>query len=283
MDVKSEIKKYISYPMLLIGSGTFTGVMGWMGLANAAESLIFFIGASLLSLTGSMTTLCGLMSLEKFPPNKQKIRQLKFDISKHIKINYPTYIIDVEKTKQKYKELYEQLQSIRTYFEVFQQEVRNLRSKLRHIDNQLQQNLKNNAPIIDNDTADAIARKLLWSEKQIQLAELSEEFEKFTQSFSSIDLERYRDELTYVSGHLIKLEQGMEYYRELMILCSQSSTKYDNIINAKKRVEKVDALISHQEKRLQDLESEMDTKCEEVKIELSLFRERLEDFKIDGN
>ncbi len=282
MDTKNEIKKYLSYPMLLIGSGSFFGVLGWMGLANAAESIIFLIGSSLLSLTGSMTTLCGLMSLERFPPSKQKIRQLKSDISKHLKIHYPTYIIEVEKSKQKYKELSEQLRSIRTYFEGYQQEVRSLRSELTHIDKQLQQNLKDNAPIIDNDSADAIARKLLWSEKQIQLAELSEQFEKFTRTFSSIDLERYRDELTYISGGLIQLEQGMEYYRDLMILCSQSSTKYDNIINAKKRVEKVDSLISQQQKRLVDLESEMDTKCEEVKFELSQFRERCDDFKTDG-
>ena len=281
MDTKTEIKKYFSYPLLLIGSGSFLGVLGWMGLANAAESIIFFIGSSLLSLTGSMTTLCGLMSLERFPPSKQKIRQLKFDISKHLKIHYPTYIIEVEKCKQKYKELYEHLRSIRTYFEAYRQEVRNLRSELTHIDKQLQQNLKDNAPIIDNDSADAIARKLLWSEKQIQLAELNEEFEKLTRSFSSIDLERYRDELTYISGDTIQLEQGMEYYRELMILCSQSSTKYDNIINAKKRVEKVDSLISRQEKRLEDLESQMDTKSEEIKFELSQFRERLEDFRSD--
>ncbi len=281
MDTKTEIKKYLSYPMLLIGSGSFFGVIGWMGLANATESILFFIGSSLLSLTGSMTTLCGLMSLERFPPSKQKIRQLKFDISKHLKIHYPTYIIEVEKFKQKYKELHEQLRSIRTYFEAYRQEVRSLQSELTLIEKQLQQNLKDNAPIIDNDSADAIAKKLLWSEKQIQLAELSELFEKFTQSFLSIDLERYRDELTYISGSLIQLERGIEYYRELMILCSQSYSNYDNIINAKQRVEKVDSLLSQQEKKLAELELKMDTKREEVRFELSQFREMFDDFKID--
>ncbi len=279
MDTKSEIRKYLSYPMLLIGSGSFFGVIGWMGLAHAAESLIFFIGSSLLSLTGSMTTLCGLMSLERFPPSKQKIRQLKTDTSKHLKIHYPTYIIEVDKAKEKYNELIEQLQSIRTYYEAYRQEVRHLRSELTHIDKDLQQNLKDNAPIIDNDSADAIARKLLWSDKQIQLAELNEQFEKLTQSFSSIDLEQYRDKLTYVSRDLKQLEHGIEYYRELLILCSESNTKYDNFINAKRKVEKVDRLNIHVKKRLVDLELEMETKCEEVKVELFLFRERLDNFK----
>lgn len=283
MDAKTEIKKYLTYPMLLIGSGSFFGMIGWLGLANAAESIIFFIGSTLLSLSGSITTLCGLMSLERFPPSKQKIRQLKSDTSKHLKMHYPTYIIEVDKYKQKYKELYEQLRAIRTYYEVFRQEIRHLRSELTRLDKQLQQTLKDNAPVIDNDSADSIARKLLWSEKQIQLTEYNEEIEKLSASFTSIDLDRYRDELTYISGALIQLEDGIEYYRELVILCSQSDTNYDNFINAKQKVEKVDSLISLQEKRLVDLESEMDTKCEEVKIELSLFRERLDDFKANEN
>ncbi len=283
MDTKSEIRNYFSYPMLLIGSGSFFGVIGWMGLANATESMIFFIGSMLLSFSGSMSTLCGLMSLERFPPSKQKINQLKSETSKHLKIHYPTYIIEVDKSRHKYKALYEQLRSIRAYFETYRHEIRNLRSELTRIEKQLQQNLKNNAPIIDNDSADAIARKLLWSEKQIQLAELNEQIEKLTLSFTATDLERYRDELTYINGGITQLEQGIEYYRELVILCSQSSTNYDNFINAKKKVDKVESLISHQEKRLAALESEMDTKCEEVKIELSLFRERLEDFNVNSN
>lgn len=281
MDTKPEIRKYLSYPMLLIGSGSFFGVIGWMGLANAADSLLFFFGSMLLSLSGTMTTLCGLMSLERFPPSKQKIRQLKSDTSKHLKIHYPTYILEVDKAKEKYKELFEQLQSIRTYYEAYRQEVRHLRSELTHIDKKLQQNLKDNAPIIDNDSVDAIARKLLWSEKQIQLAELNEQFEKLAQSFSSIDLEQYRDKLTYVSRDLIQFERGIEYYRELLILCSESHTKYGNLINAKRKVERVDILNSRLSKRLVELETEMDTKCEEVRIELSLFRERLENFKKD--
>ena len=81
----------------------------------------------------------------------------------------------------------------------------------------------------------------------------------------------------------MKLEHGIEYYRELLILCSESNTKYDNFINAKRKVEKIDKLNSRQEEKLVDLESEMDTKCEEVKIELSLFRERLEVFKTDSD
>ncbi len=281
MDTKSEIKKYFTFPMLLIGSGSFFGVIGWMGMANVTESIIFSIGSMLLSLSGTMTTLCGLMSLERIAPSTRKIYKLKLEISKNLKIHYPTYILDVEKSKRKYKELNVQLRSTRTYYEMYRQQVRNLRYELTHLEKQLQQNLKNNAPVIDNDSADAIAKKLLWSEKQIQLTEFKEVIEKLSQFFTSEDLEHYRDELTYINGELTQLEQGTDYYRELMIICNQSDAKYDKIINAKEKVEKVDNLITRQQNRIKNLENEINTKCEETKIELSLFTQQLNDFK-DG-
>ena len=283
MDLKSEISKYFTFPMLLIGSGSFFGVIGWMGMAHAAESIIFSIGSMLLSLSGTMTTLCGLMSLERIAPSSRKIYKLKLDISKNLKMHYPTYILDVEKSKRRYKELNEQLRSTRTYYEVYRQQVRNLRYELTHLEKQLQQNLKNNAPVIDNDSADAIAKKLLWSEKQIQLNEFKETIEKLSQFFTSEDLEHYRDELTYINGELTQLAQGIDYYRELMIMCNQSEAKYDKIINAKEKVEKVDNLITRQQNRIENLENEIDTKCEETKIELSLFTQQLNDFKDSDN
>ena len=283
MDTKSEIKKYFTFPMLLISSGSFFGVIGWMGMANVTESIIFSVGSMLLSFSGTMTTLCGLMSLERIAPSTRKIYKLKLEISKNLKIHYPTYILDVEKSKRKYKELNEQLRFTRTYYEVYRQQIRNLRYELTHLEKQLQQNLKNNAPVIDNDSADAIAKKLLWSEKQIQLTEFKEAIEKLSQFFTSEDLEHYRDELTYINGELTQLEQGIDYYRELMIMCNQSDAKYDKIINAKAKVEKVDNLIARQQNRIENLENEIDTKCEETKIELSLFTQQLNDFKDSVN
>ena len=265
--------------MLLIGSGSFFGVIGWMGMANAAGSIIFSIGSMLLSFSGAMTTLCGLMSLERVSPSKRKIYELKFDISKNLKIQYPTFILDVERSKQKYKELNLQLRSTRAYYEDYRHQVRNLLSGLTDIEKQLQQNLRDNAPVIDNDSADAIAKKLIWSEKQIELTALKESIEKFSQHFTSEDLERYRVELTYIEGGMIKLEQGLDYYRELMIMCNQSGSKYEKIIKAKERVERVDSLLTSQQSRLEKLDTEMDLKCEQTKIELSLFYQQLDDFK----
>jgi hypothetical protein len=279
---KSEITKYLSFPMLLIGSGSFVGVIGWLGLAQAAESILFFAGSALLSFSGSMATLCGLMSLERIAPSKLKVQKLKSEISKNIKIQYPTYIIKVENLKQKYQEFYGKLPEIRTDCENFRQDIRNQRSKLVNLQKQLQENLKDNAPVIDNDSVDGIAKKILWSEKEIQLTELNDALEKLSGFFTGADLERYRDELMHVSSGLTQLNQGIRDYRELMLVCNRPGSNYENITKAKQKVDKVDTLMILQEKRLEELGTEMDTKCEEAKMELSLFQQQLDDIQVDN-
>ena len=267
--------------MILIGSGSFFGVIGWLGLAQAAESIIFFIGAMLLSFSGSMATLCGLMSLERLAPSKQKVRKLKIEISKHIKIQYPTYIIQVEKQKQKYQELYRKLPEIRSYCEEFRQDIRNLRLRLSNLEKRLQEKLKNYAPVIDNDSADGIAKKILWSETQIQLTQFNDSLEKLSRFITAADIERYRGELTHISVRLTQLDQGINHYRELMILCNRSDADCDKIISVKQKVDKAENLMIQQENRLQELRTEMATKSESAKMELSLFQEQLDEFKED--
>ena len=279
--VKAEITKYLSFPMLLIGSGSFVGVIGWLGLAQAAESILFFAGSALLSFSGSMATLCGLMSLERTSPNPTKLRKLKFETSKNLKIQYPTFIIKVEKLKQKYQELHGKLPKIRTYCDDFRQEIRNHRSELANLDKQLQTHLKNHAAVIDDNTPDGIAKKILWSEKQILLTELNEALKKLSDLLTGADLERYRVELTHISGGLTLLDQGIRYYRKLMILCNRSDANYDNIISMQQKVDKMDSLIIQQQTRLQQLETEIEAKFEEAKMELALFQEQLDDFQVD--
>ena len=276
---KGEITKYLSFPMILIGSGSFFGVIGWLGLAQAAESIIFFIGAMLLSFSGSMATLCGLMSLERLAPSKQKVRKLKIEISKYIKIQYPTYIIQVEKQKQKYQELYRKLPEVRNHCEEFRQDIRNLRLRLSNLEKRLQEKLKNYAPVIDNDSADGIAKKILWSETQIQLTQFNDSLEKLSRFITAADIERYRGELTHISGRLTQLDQGINHYRELMILCNRSDADCDKIISVKQKVDKAENLMIQQENRLQELRTEMATKSESAKMELSLFQEQLDEFQ----
>lgn len=278
MKNKGEIRKYLSLPMFLIGGGSFFGVIGWMGLAQAAESVIFTIGSSLLSFSGSMTTLFGLMSLERIAPNKNKVRKLKLEIIKHIKLQYPTYIITLENLKRTYRELLVTSRDIRDYCNEYRQAIRKLRSKLEKFEKHLQEKLKDRSPLMDNDSAEGIATKILWSEKQIQLTSYNETLEKLANSFISKDIECYRVELSHIKGGLKQSERGIKNYRELMILCNQNDANYDKIIDEKRKVERMERLLINVEKRLEDLGLEMETKCEEAKIALSQFIQQLNTF-----
>ncbi len=277
MPTKGEIRKYLTFPMLLIGSGSFFGVIGWMGLAQAADSIIFTVGSSLLSFSGSAATLCGLMSLE-ITPSKKKINKQKLDIIKHIKLHYPNYIISTEKQKKKYKELYGQLREIRIFCNEFRQEVRSLQTQLVNLDKHLQEKLKDNSPLIDDDSADGIAKKILWSERQIQLSQIKDNLEKLSVFLTNAELEKYRVELTQICGGLRHLDIGIDSYRNLMILCNQPDVNFEKISVAQQKVERAENKKNRQEKRIEEFRVEMETKCETAKVELSLFQQQIEDF-----
>ena len=281
MEAKGEIRKFFSLPMVLIGSGSFVSIIGWLGLAQAAGGIIFLIGSILLSFSGSMAILCGLMSLERPPPSPTKLRKLKIETSRNLKIQYPSFILKVEKLKEKNQALYNKLPNLRSYYIQYREDTRNMKSVLVNLDKQLQENLKNHAPIIDSDSADGIAKKILWSEKQIQLTQMNDSFEKLSGLLTTTDLEKYRVALSYISAGLSQLDQGIEYYRELMILCNMKDSEYDNINSIQQKVDRTNELMAQQETRIQNLETEMVTKFEEAKLELSLFQKQLDDFQID--
>lgn len=281
MDSKNEITKYLSFPAVLIGSGSFVGLIGWWGVAQTAGNILFLTGSIILSLSGSIATLCGLMGLERAAPNPTKLRKLKSEISKNLKILYPSYILNVEKLKQKYQELHGKLPKFRDYYDNFRYDIRSLRSELTNLEKLLQENLRNHAPVIDDGSVDGIAKKILWSEKQIQLSQLNETLGKLSGFWTTADLERYRVELTHVNGGLFQLDGGIRYYRDLMILSNKPDAKYDKIISVKQRVDKINNLMAQQESRLHELETEMNAKCEEAKNELSLFQQQIDEFKAD--
>ena len=219
------------------------------------------------------------MTLERAGPSPIKLRKLKSDISKNLKIQYPTYILQVEKLKQKYRELHSKLPEFRDHYEDFRDNIRNLRSVLVNLEIQLKENLRNHASAIDSDSPDGIAKKILWSEKQIQLTQLNETLEKLFGFLTTADLERYRITLTQVSGGFSQLDRGIEFYHDLMVLCHKPDDNHDNVISVKQKVDKVNSLMAQQETRLQELETAIDVKYEETKIELSLFQEQLDEFQ----
>lgn len=281
MTTKTELKKYLSFPVFLISSGSFVGLVGWWGLAQTAGGIIFFIGSMLLSLSGSVTALWGLMSLERTEPSPTKIRKLKNGISKDLKIQYPSYILQVENLKRKTDELHNQLPYYRSYFENFKNNIRQLRTELISLEEQLQNNLKKNAPVIDNDSAEGIAKKILWSEKQIYLTQLSDSLEDLSEFFTSSDLEKYRVELTSMNGRFSQLERGTDLYRDLMMLCHKADSEYENVLTLKQKVDDINRLMLHHKPKLSELETMIERKYEESKIALLDFRKQIDDFEED--
>lgn len=279
METKHEITKYLSFPILLIGSGLFFGVIGWWGLAHTAESILFFSGSLILSLTGSMATLFGLMSLERPVHNNQKIRKLKSEISNDLKIQYPTYILKVEQLKQQHQTLTSKMPGIWEYCDVFRLNILNLKEQLDTMERALQDHLKNDTSVTnDDDTVDGIATKILWSERQIQLAQYRETLKSLSTSLTTSELEQYRVELTQISAGLTQLDKGIRYYRDLMIHCNNEEANFSHINDVKQKVDKLDNLMSLQVERLRELGNEMNTICEMAEAEISIFLTQLDEF-----
>ena len=278
----TAIKKFLTFPVFLISSGSFVGLIGWWGLAQTASSIIFFIGSMLLSLSGSITTLWGLLSLERTEPSPFKIRKLKEKILKDLKIAYPSYILNVENLTQKQTELSNKFPFYRSFYENFRNNRRQLRTTLKNLEKQLENKLRQNAANIDHDSAEGIAEKILWSEKQIYLTQLNETLNTLTDLFTSYDVEQYRHELTRLKRRITQLEHGTDMYRELMILCNKDDAEYDNIQQIKQKVDDLSDLMSHQEPKLQELETWIETKYKESKMELSQFRKQITEFEQRG-
>ena len=280
MESKNEITRYMTLPTTLIGTGSFFGILGWWGLAQAAGSILLFSGSMLLSLSGSIATLVGLLTLEKTKPNKQKVRKIKSLIANDIKIQYPNYILQVEYMKQQHQTLYDKMSAIWEYSESFKLNVLQLKTQLEELQRNLQENLKRNTPEWKDDSVDDIAQKILWSEKEIELSEYQESLNTLSNYLTTSDLDGFRDELYHISRSLKQLENGIAYYRDLLLFCSQEEEdNYDQILDVKEKVEKTDTLISQQNTRLVELGNKMNTKHEQAEIELTNFQSQLSDFE----
>ena len=281
MTTNADFKKYLSFPVFLISSGSFVGLVGWWGLAQSAGGIIFFIGSMLLSLSGSITTLWGLMTLERTEPSPSKIRKLKHGIAKDLKIQYPSYILQVENLRRKTDELHNKLPYYRSHFENFRHNIRQMGTDLANLEKQLENNLRKNASTIDNDSAEGIAKKILWSEKQIYLSQLYEVLDELSKFFTSSDLEKYRVEITNMNGRFSQLERGTDLYRELMILCHKADSDYDDVIVHKQRVDDINDLMSRQKPKLSALENMIEAKYEESKMELLHLQKQINEFNED--
>ena len=149
------------------------------------------------------------------------------------------------------------------------------------LETQLHDNLQKHAPVIDSDNVDGIAKKILWSDKQIQLAQLGTTLKTLAETENPMVPEHYRDVLNQIHHTFKRLDGGVTLYHELLTACSSETKGFDAVLGLKQEVEELDARLSQYETELQKLETDTQTQYELSEMALSMFQERFKAFKAD--
>ena len=282
MFVGKTLEDYLSSPVFPLVVGLLLGGFGLFAMWVAADDTLFHILALLLTVCGFSAAAYGLMgTLEDKQPRKltKSERQEVLSLSQSLKVRYPTYTLKVHKLKEKHEMLHEKFPEIRAYAEEFNHHLKKFQSGLVELETQLHDNLRKHAPVIDNDNVDGVAKKIIWSDKQLELTQLGTALKTLTETESPVVPENYRSVLSRIRKDFKKLDGGVTIYHELLTACTRETDAYDVIETLKKDVEEVDALIAQHEAELQGLETGTLTQYEMSKMALSMFQERFEEFK----
>ena len=132
---------------------------------------------------------------------------------------------------------------------------------------------------MDNDNVNGVAKKVLWSNRQIELTQLNTALKALEDSESPIVPESYRGVLNRIHGDFKRLDGGVTLYHELLTACTSETAAFEAILALKQEVEELDALLSQHETELQELETDTQTRYELSEVALSMFQERFEAFK----
>ncbi len=280
MSTKIKIEPYLSNPIFALVTGLLLVGFGFFAMRIAADDLLFFILVWVLTICGFSATVYGFMGIVEgkrkwIKGNSKEVRSL----SQSLKVRYPTYILKVHKLKEKYETLHEKFPEVRAHSEEFKRRIKVFQAGLVELETQLHDNLQKQAPVMDNDNVDGIAKKVLWSNKQIALTQLKTALKALEDSESPVVPESYRGVLNRIHGDFKRLDGGMTLYHELLTACTSETVALETILALKQEVEEIDALLSHHETELQKLETDTQTQYELSKMALSMFQERFEEFK----
>lgn len=284
MSRKIQIETYLSSPIFFLVVGLFLGGFGMLAMNEIADSVLFRISAPILTLCGFSAAVYGFVGVLE---GKQVRKLTRSDakevraLSQNLKVRYPTYILKVHKLKEKHEMLHEKFAEVRTHSEEFKRHTKVFQIGLVELETRLHHNLQKHAPVMDSDDADGIAKKILWSDKQIQLTQLDTDLKTLAETEQPIIPESYRGVLNRIHSDFKKLDSGVTLYQELLTACTSEVTAFDTILALKQEVEEIDALISQNEAELQKLEADTQTQYELSKMALSIFQERFEEFKTD--
>jgi uncharacterized coiled-coil DUF342 family protein len=282
MSTKIKIETYLSSPIFTFVVGLLLGGFGLLAMSVASGDMLFQILALILTICGFSVAAYGFMGTLEGKRSKtltkSELREIR-GLSQQLKVSYPTYILKVHKLKEKHKVLHESFPEIRAHSNEFSAHLKMFHNRLAELVAQLHDNLQKQAPIMDDDSTDGIANRILWSDKQIELTQLNTTLKEIANSESPMVPENYRSVLSQVSSDFKRLDSGIIAYHELLIACNRETGVFDTIQELKQEAEEVDALMSQHEAELQKLETDTQSQYELSKLALSMFQERFEKIK----
>ena len=282
MLIGKTVEDYLSSPIFPLVTGLLLGGFGLFAMWIAADDTLFHILALLLTLCGFSVAAYGLMgTLENKQPRRltKSERQEVRALSQSLKVSYPTYTLKVHKLKEKHEMLHEKFPEVRAYADEFNHHLKMSQSGLVELETQLHDNLRKHAPVIDNDNVDGVAKKIIWSDKQLELTQLGTALKILTETESPVVPENYRNVLNRIRKDFKRLDGGVTLYHELLTTCTRETDTFDVIQALKEEIEGIDALIAQHEAELQRLETGTLTQYEMSKMALSMFQERFDEFK----
>lgn len=282
MSTKIKIEPYLSSPIFALVAGLFLGGFGFLAMRVAGNDKLFYISTWILTFGGLSAAVYGFVGMLEGKQvkklTKSELRETR-TLSQNLKVSYPTYILKVHKLKEKYEALHENFPEVRTHSEDFKRCIKAFQAEFVKLETQLHENLRKHAPVIGSDSVDGVAKKLLWSNKHIELTQLNTALKTLEESESPIVPMNYRDVLSRIHADFKRLDGGVTLYHELLTACTSDTSAFETISALKQEVEEVDTMLSNHEAELQKLETDTQTRYEMSKMALSVFQERFEAFK----
>ena len=285
MIIGKTLEDYLTSPIFPFVTGLLLGGFGLLAMSTAADDTLLHLLALILTIFGFSVAAYGLMgTLENKQPRrltKSELQEMRA-LSQSLKVRYPTYTLKVHKLKEKHGMLHEKFPEVRAYAEDFKDQLKTLQSGLVDLETQLHNKLKKHAPVIDNDNVDGVAKKILWSNKQLELTQLDTALKTLAKTENPVVPENYLSVLSRIRKDFKKLDGGVTLYHELLTACTRETDPFDVIHALKQAVEKIDTLIAEHEAELEKLETSTVTQYKMSKMELSMFQERFDEFKVDS-
>lgn len=280
--IGKTFEDYLSSPIFPLVTGLLLGGFGLFAMSLAAGDVLFHVLALVLTIFGFSVAAYGLMGImegkEVRRLTKSELGEVR-TLSQSLKVRYPTYTLKVHKLKEKHEMLHEKFPEVRSYAEEFKDQLKTFQAGLAELETQLHDNLKKHAPVIDTDNVDGVAKKIIWSDKQLELTQLGTALKTLAETESPIVPEDYRSVLRRIHKDFRRLDDGVTLYHELLTTCTRETDTFEAIQALKENVEEIDALIVEHEAELQRLETSTLTQYEMSKMALSMFQERFDEFK----